>query len=48
MASVFNTLNRMVFQAPAGGLLTTLTYALLDPVSRELVYAAPATSFPIG
>ncbi|HXT51325.1 MAG TPA: PP2C family protein-serine/threonine phosphatase, partial [Thermoanaerobaculia bacterium] len=44
--SVFHTLNRMVFQSARKRLLTTLTYALLDPVRRELVYASAGHVFP--
>lgn len=44
--SVFHTLNRMVFQSARRRLLTTLTYALLDPKDRELVYASAGHVFP--
>jgi len=44
--SVFHTLNRMVFQSARRRLLTTLTYALLDPIGRELVYASAGHVFP--
>jgi sigma-B regulation protein RsbU (phosphoserine phosphatase) len=44
--SVFATLNRLVFQSARRRLLTTLTYALLDPVRRELVYASAGHVFP--
>jgi len=44
--SVFATLNRLVFQSARRRLLTTLTYALLDPARRELVYASAGHVFP--
>jgi sigma-B regulation protein RsbU (phosphoserine phosphatase) len=44
--SVFHTLNRMVFQSARRRLLTTLTYALLDPQGKELVYASAGHVFP--
>jgi stage II sporulation SpoE-like protein len=44
--SVFHTLNRMVYQSARRRLLTTLTYAVLDPVGRELVYASAGHVFP--
>jgi sigma-B regulation protein RsbU (phosphoserine phosphatase) len=43
---VFSTLNRMVYQSARKRLLTTLCYALLDPVSRELFYASAGHLFP--
>ncbi|HEV8631919.1 MAG TPA: PP2C family protein-serine/threonine phosphatase, partial [Thermoanaerobaculia bacterium] len=46
VASVFATLNRMVFQSARRRLLTTLTYALLDPHQRELIYASAGHVFP--
>jgi sigma-B regulation protein RsbU (phosphoserine phosphatase) len=44
--AVFGTLNRMVYQTARKRLLTTLCYALLDPVRRELVYASAGHLFP--
>jgi hypothetical protein len=44
--SVFATLNRLVFQSARRRLLTTLTYALLDPARRELLYASAGHVFP--
>jgi len=46
VTSVFHTLNRMVYQSARRRLLTTLTYAVLDPVGRELVYASAGHVFP--
>jgi hypothetical protein len=46
VTSVFHTLNRMVFQSARRRLLTTLTYAVLDPHQRELVYASAGHVFP--
>ncbi len=46
VASVFHTLNRMVFQSARRRLLTTLTYGLLDPQRRELLYASAGHVFP--
>ena len=46
VASVFNTLNRTVFQTARKRLLATLCYALLDPVRRELVYASAGHLYP--
>ncbi len=46
VVSVFNTLNRTVFQTARKRLLATLCYALLDPVRRELVYASAGHLFP--
>jgi sigma-B regulation protein RsbU (phosphoserine phosphatase) len=44
--AVFRTLNRMVFQTARKRLLTTLSYLLLDPVERELLYASAGHLFP--
>jgi hypothetical protein len=46
VAAVFETLNRTVYQTARKRLLTTLCYALLDPVRRELVYASAGHLFP--
>jgi hypothetical protein len=46
VASVFATLNRMVFQTARKRLLATLCYALLDPRRRELVYGSAGHLFP--
>jgi serine phosphatase RsbU (regulator of sigma subunit) len=46
VASVFTTLNRLVFQSARRRLLTTLTYALIDPVERQLLYASAGHLFP--
>jgi len=44
--AVFRTLNRMVFQTARKRLLTTLSYLLLDPVERKLLYASAGHLFP--
>lgn len=44
--SVFRTLNRMVYQGARRRLLTTLVYALVDPVRRELFWASAGHLFP--
>jgi hypothetical protein len=44
--AVFATLNRMVYQSARRRLLTTLSYALLDPVQGQLVYASAGHIFP--
>jgi hypothetical protein len=44
--AVFGTLNRMVFQSARRRLLATLSYALVDPVAGELVYASAGHIFP--
>jgi sigma-B regulation protein RsbU (phosphoserine phosphatase) len=46
VSAVFRTLNRMVFQSARRRLLTTLSYAIVDPASRELVYASAGHIFP--
>lgn len=46
VASVFATLNRMVFQTARKRLLATLCYALLDPKRRELLYGSAGHLFP--
>jgi hypothetical protein len=46
VAAVFATLNRMVYQTARKRLLTTLCYVLLDPKSRELLYASAGHLFP--
>jgi len=43
---VFNTLNRMVFQSARKRLLTTLCYALVDPVKKEMFFASAGHLFP--
>ncbi len=44
--AVFTTLNRTVFQSARKRLLTTLCYALLDPVRREVHYASAGHLYP--
>ncbi|MFQ5528306.1 MAG: SpoIIE family protein phosphatase [Thermoanaerobaculia bacterium] len=44
--AVFSTLNRMVYQSARKRLLTTLCYALVDPVKRELFFASAGHLFP--
>ncbi len=44
--SVVATLNRMVYQSARARLLTTLCYALVDPVRGEMVYASAGHLFP--
>lgn len=44
--SVFRTLNRTVYQTARRRLLTTLCYAVLDPLRRELEYASAGHLFP--
>lgn len=44
--AVFHTLNRTVYQSARKRLLTTLCYALLDPIERELLYASAGHLFP--
>jgi serine phosphatase RsbU (regulator of sigma subunit) len=44
--AVFHTLNRLVFQSARRRLLTTLTYAVLDPQRRQLLYASAGHLFP--
>jgi len=44
--AVFKTLNRMVFQSARKRLLTTLCYALVDPVKREMFFASAGHLFP--
>jgi len=46
VSSVFATLNRMVYQSARKRLLTTLTYAVLDPQRRRLEYASAGHVFP--
>lgn len=46
VAAVFNTLNRMVFQSARKRLLTTLCYAVIDPVRREMQFASAGHLFP--
>jgi stage II sporulation SpoE-like protein len=46
VAAVFGTLNRTVYQSARKRLLATLCYALLDPKSRELLYASAGHLFP--
>lgn len=43
---VFGTLNRMVYQSARRRLLTTLCYALVDPVERTMYYASAGHLFP--
>ena len=44
--SVFETLNRVVYQSARKRLLTTLCYALVDPERRQLEYASAGHLFP--
>lgn len=44
--AVLATLNRMVFQSARARLLTTLCYALVDPIRREALYACAGHLFP--
>jgi hypothetical protein len=46
VAPVFATLNRMVYQSARRRLLTTLCYALVDPRSRQVLYASAGHLFP--
>ena len=46
VAAVFGTLNRTVYQTARKRLLATLCYALLDPESRQLLYASAGHLFP--
>jgi hypothetical protein len=46
VAAVVARLNRMVYQSARRRLLTTLTYALLDPRRGELTYACAGHIFP--
>ncbi len=46
VASVFTTLNRMVHQTARKRMLTTLCYALIDPVRREMQYASAGHLYP--
>jgi hypothetical protein len=47
VTSVLGTLNRMVYQSARRRMLTTLSYALVDPVDRTLVYASAGHIFPL-
>jgi hypothetical protein len=44
--AVFGTLNRMVYQSARRRLLTTLCYALIDPVRHEMFFASAGHLFP--
>ncbi len=46
VTSVFTTLNRLVYQSARRRLITTLCYAVLDPRTRELVYASAGHLYP--
>ncbi len=46
VAAVFRTMNRMVYQTARKRLLTTLSYALLDPRRRQLRFASAGHLFP--
>ncbi|HEX4955151.1 MAG TPA: PP2C family protein-serine/threonine phosphatase [Thermoanaerobaculia bacterium] len=46
VASVFATLNRVVYQSARKRLLATLCYAVLDPKRRELEYASAGHLYP--
>lgn len=43
---VFHTLNRMVYQSARKRLITTLCYALVDPVRREMTFASAGHLYP--
>ena len=45
--AVMTSLNRMVYQSARRRMLTTLSYAVLDPDSRRLVYASAGHIFPL-
>jgi hypothetical protein len=44
--SVIGTLNRMVYQSSRRRLITTLCYALVDPLRREVLFASAGHIFP--
>lgn len=44
--AVFETLNRMVYQSARKRLITTLCYALVDPVRREMTFASAGHLYP--
>ena len=46
VAAVFATLNRMVYQSARKRLLTTLCYALIDPINHEMTFASAGHLFP--
>jgi hypothetical protein len=46
VARVLGTLNRMVYQSARRRMLTTLSYALVDPAAGTLVYASAGHIFP--
>jgi len=46
VAAVFNTMNRTVFQTARKRLLTTLSYAVIDPRRLEMVYASAGHLHP--
>jgi hypothetical protein len=46
VSSVFRTMNRMVYQTARKRLLTTLSYALLDPRRRQLHFGSAGHLFP--
>ena len=46
VASVFEMLNRVIYQSARKRLLTTLCYLLLDPDSRKLKYASAGHLYP--
>jgi len=46
VASVFATLNRLVYQSARQRLITTLCYAVIDPASREMIYASAGHLYP--
>jgi len=46
VAAVFNTMNRTVFQTARKRLLTTLSYAVIDPRRMEMVYASAGHLHP--
>ncbi|MDX2000277.1 MAG: PP2C family protein-serine/threonine phosphatase [Thermoanaerobaculia bacterium] len=44
--AVFETLNRMVYQSARKRLITTLCYALVDPLRREMTFASAGHLYP--
>jgi hypothetical protein len=46
VATVFTTLNRVIFQSARKRLLATLCYGVLDPIRREMVYASAGHLYP--
>ncbi len=46
VATVFNTLNRVIYQSARKRLLATLCYGVLDPIRREMRYASAGHLYP--